>query len=119
MNKKSVIFGIIAILLLTLLMILDFFPQLVFAGYVKGALFWVLLVALAVSIIISGRNQKNHHFIESVLIFIYLIALILLLTGLGGESARGFSPDQSGFWVIIFIGIIEIYAQWKRRSAIK
>ncbi|QHS22028.1 hypothetical protein GWK91_03295 [Virgibacillus sp. MSP4-1] len=117
MSKTSTISGIIALLLLTILIVLDFFPQWAFAEGMGDTMFWVLLIAMAISIVISGRHQKGHHFKESLFIFIYLIGLILLLTALGGDSVRGFSPDQTGFWVIIFIGIIEVYAQWKRRSA--
>lgn len=109
---KFRVLGILSLVLLTILMIADFFPDHYLAINIQGYIFWILLAALVIFVsMIRIDGLKN-----TIFIFIYLIGLILLLTAFGGSS-NDFSPNQTGFWILIILVSFSIYSEWKKHRS--
>ncbi|GGJ82160.1 hypothetical protein GCM10007063_00750 [Lentibacillus kapialis] len=62
-----------------------------------------------------NRNTDQKTVFRSHLFFlVYIVALMALLTGLGGKSQVGISFDKGIFWAALAIAVMEISFQWQR-----
>lgn len=109
-------------LCVTVLLIYDYFPDIPFAEAVPLEL--LILVMLGLFVVTVYRNRKHNPnqkivFRSQVFFLIYVVALMSLLTALGGESQVGISFDTGIFWVALAIAVMEISFQWRRMKQVE
>ncbi|SFD68041.1 hypothetical protein SAMN05216238_103125 [Lentibacillus persicus] len=103
-----------SLLLLTILLISDFFPNNPIFGYINNDyIFWILLVALG---ILTSLERSTSH-LQQIFSLAYLILLLVVLTLLGGKSAHGFAVNQGAFWIIVLLFIIDMISNRKEKAA--
>lgn len=110
---KRRLFEIISIILITIILILDFIPNLFFDF--NGWLYWLMLIILCVFVTISS-SSSSHNELCQIIFSGYLIILLVLLTIIFGESKNGLSTSQGGFWIILALFIIQIYSYYKKKN---
>lgn len=102
---------------MTILLVYDYFPDIPFAEAVPLEL---LIVAMLVLFMVTVYRNRKHNpdqktvFWSQVFFLVYVVALMTLLTALGGESQIGISFDKGIFWAALAITIMEISFQWRR-----
>jgi cell division protein FtsW (lipid II flippase) len=117
MKIKLSAFGIISLVLLSILLISDFFPNNPIFSYINnGYVFWVLLVALALFILLDSRYLAGKNNFQYIILPIYIVLLLVVLTLLNGESAHGFAANQSVFWIVALLCTIDIISFRKGKN---
>ncbi|QKY70684.1 hypothetical protein [Lentibacillus sp. CBA3610] len=106
----------------TVLLIYDYFPGIPFADAVPLEV--LILVMLGLFMVTVYRNRKHNPdqkiiFRSQVFFLIYIVALMALLTALGGESQVGIAFDKGIFWAALAIAIMEISFQWRRMKQVE
>lgn len=110
---KRRLFEIISIILITIILILDFIPNLFFDF--NGWLYWLMLIILCVFVTISS-SSSSHNELSQIIFSGYLIILLVLLTIIFGKSKNGLSTSQGGFWIILALFIIQIFSYYKKKN---
>ena len=108
---------IILALCVTILLVYDYFPDIPFAEAVSLVVLIVVMLGLFMMTVYRNRkrNPDQHTIFRSHVFFVvYIVALMALLTALGGESQVGIGFDNGIFWAALAIALMEISFQWRR-----
>lgn len=109
--------GFVSLILLTILLVLDFFSDYSFLKYLNnGYLFWVLLIALGFFMSFDSKSKYKNTF-QNLFLPIYIVSLLLILTFIGGNSIHGLSATQGPFWIIVALCVIDIIPVTKRKGS--
>lgn len=114
-NKFDVFF----LLLLSILLIYDFFPGLRNFIYIPTWLIGTLIVLILIISIWFPRFSENtpqESYRMQIFVVVYILSIIFLLMFLGGESVSGLF-NGFGIWVALLINIFEILK--KRKDVIE
>lgn len=88
-----------------------------FAGAIPLEVLIVMMLGLFVATVYRNRQQKPDQkgvFCTQVFFLIYIVALMAVLTALGGESQVGIGFDKGIFWAAFAIAVMEVSFQWRR-----
>lgn len=115
MNKAL---SAILLLILTLVLVIDYFPQLISFSLNNFTIFIILMILIVFSYIL-GKKQNSESGLKELFIFqlitpIYIFILVIVLTLLGGESTTIISLNDIFFWIIIVISLAEAYSTFKK-----
>lgn len=115
MNKAL---SAILLLILTLVLVIDYFPQLISFSLDNFTIFIILMILIVFSYIL-GKKQNSESGLKELFIFqlitpIYIFILVIVLTLLGGESTTIISLNDIFFWIIIIISLAEAYSTFKK-----
>lgn len=109
--------GLVSLILLTVLLIFDFFPNYLFFNYLNnGYFFWSLLIALAAVISFDSKRLEYKNTFHDFLLPVFIVFLLLILTIVGGSSIHGLSATQGSFWIIVAFCIIDIISLKNRKK---
>lgn len=110
--------SLLAILLvLTILLINDYFSNVIFPFQVSDLQLILLLLALFVVNNFMAANDSNKLKLKSELfLLIYLAALLILLTLLGGESTTFLAVDNFILTILFVFDLLRIRFQWKKET---
>lgn len=116
--KKTIqrIAEVLAILSFTLIIILDFFPELGIGKWVGMAGF-ILAAFLATITRKKGAsvfNSSKEELIFTIFIGLYLIGLLFLLSTLGGESQVGLEWTNPIVWVLYVAGVFLAFTKYRK-----
>jgi len=110
--------SLLAILLvLTILLINDYFSNVIFTFQVSDLQLILILLTLFVVNNFMAANDSNKQKLKSELfLLIYLAALIILLTLLGGESNTFLAVDNFILTILFVFDLLRIRYQWKKET---
>ncbi|WP_164669704.1 hypothetical protein [Virgibacillus doumboii] len=113
---KKFLLEIILLVLLTIMLIADYFPELPTSDWFPvSALLWLMLAMFLISFVVKDKAPDRLNKVKWRLsLLLYMIVLLALLTLLGGHSSVGISFDNSFLWIVIFAGLLEVYLEWKK-----
>ncbi|MFD1928413.1 hypothetical protein ACFSFY_10150 [Sporosarcina siberiensis] len=115
---KFKLLGITALVLLTFLMIYDFFPKFISYIYIpKSMLLGLILLTFLIGIFMSHFDKGDSSkvtLIWQVVSLAYLFALIMIFTLVGGVSQVGLSLTDPFLWIVFFISIFDIVKGYKK-----
>jgi L-asparagine transporter-like permease len=110
--------GVTVFIILTLLTVDDYFPKLIYFSYIpKSILFGLLLVTIIISIIMNYLQKEvsaKVTLLWEITIILYLLALISILTLLGGTSQVGISFINPVLWSVLLICIFQLVREYKK-----
>jgi len=112
MRKSNLILMTALLAVLTVLLTYDYFPSLVQHFTIPKPLLLSLIVAILFANIIINRNKKDNRkelIIYQSVSIVYSLLLLLTFTSLGGESQFGISLDNPFFWIVVAVGLFELY----------
>ncbi|WP_156418714.1 hypothetical protein [Lentibacillus amyloliquefaciens] len=99
------------------MLVYDYFPDIPFREAVPLELLIVAMLVLFMVTVYRNRkyntNQKTV-FRSQVFFLVYIVALMTILTALGGESQIGISFDTGIFWAALAVAVMEISFLWRR-----
>ncbi|POZ56452.1 hypothetical protein LYSIN_01235 [Lysinibacillus sphaericus] len=102
---------------LTLLMIYDFFPELVnIIDIPHNILVSIMLFTFLLGILVGGKKKdtnKTDTFVN-IASMLYLILLVLVLTILGGVSQVGISLSNPVTWLLVVLTIVGVLKKDKK-----
>lgn len=103
----------------SVLLIYDFFPNL--HGVIdipKSLLMILMLIAVLFGLFNSSINgeKNNQHYKYQIFSLVYLLALTVLLTILGGHSQVGISIKNPIIWLLAIITLFSIFKNNKRTA---
>jgi len=107
-------------LILTIILVFDYFPSPMFTKILPQAAF-VLFVSVIgllfiLSIIIRIRSEEKiaEGLIGQLILTVYIVVVMTILSLLGGESTSGVSFSNWIFWGVLSLSLFEIYSRWKK-----
>ncbi|WP_281998790.1 hypothetical protein [Priestia flexa] len=107
-------------LILTIILVFDYFPNPMFTKTLPQAAF-VLFVSVIgllfiLSIIIRIRSEEKiaEGLIGQLILTVYIVVVMTILSLLGGESTSGVSFSNWIFWGVLSLSLFEIYSRWKK-----
>jgi len=108
--------SILAILLVfTILLINDYFSNVIFPFQVSDLQLILLLLVLFIVNNFMSKSDSNKQKLKSQLFsLIYIAALLVLLTLLGGESTTFLAVDNFILTILFVIDLLRIRFQWKK-----
>ncbi len=111
-------FSLLAILLvITILLINDYFSNVIFPFQVSNLQLILLLLVLFVVNHFMADNDSNKQKLKSELfLLIYIAGLIVLLTLLGGESNTFLAVDNFILTILFVFDLLRIRFQWKKET---
>lgn len=103
----------------TILMINDFFPNLLILIEVpKGAILGtIFIIFISISFFSNPEKEEERALKWNVAMSFYLPFLIVLLSLLGGHSETGISMSDPLVLVLMFISFLEVYKKLKQKSS--
>jgi amino acid transporter len=103
MKDKLSIYKVLAILVVTVLFYFDFFLH-----NLNSLIFWLLLSSFALLMTFDDkwRKQREYNRFNTYFFPAYVITLLILFS-IFGDSERGFSITESGFWIILVVIVID------------
>jgi hypothetical protein len=105
------------ILVFTVLLVYDYFPNTPLGDTIPKGLFTGLILGLFLySLLFKKHEDANDKEILNWQIFLtaYILFLIGLFTMLGGQSSSGISFTNISLWIVLLISIVEIISQSKK-----
>lgn len=110
--------SILAILLVfTILLINDYFSNIIFPFQVSDLQLILLLLVLFIVNNFMSKSESNKQKLKSELfLLIYIAALLVLLTLLGGESTTFLAVDNFILTILFVIDLLRIRFQWKKET---
>ena len=117
MKKTNVFISVLSLLSITILLVYDFFPNLIEIIYLPKSILFALLIIIVIFSIFVNRFQKDDSriiLLWQIVSTSYLLSLIVVFTVLGGISQVGISLKSPVLWIVIGISIYEIYKQNKK-----
>lgn len=102
-----------ALLLITLLLIFDFFPSIINFQLNNNFTLIAFIILILVSLIVSKTNDKTTDlkqiFRWQLITPIYLFILVFILTILSGNSDTGISLNNNILWIVIILTFVEAF----------
>lgn len=101
------------LLLITVLLIIDYFPELINVELNSNFILVAFLLAIAVSLIVNRKENDRVHLKITlqwqVLVIVYVLLLVSILSILGGSSDTVISLTNVFFWLAIAISVFDAY----------
>lgn len=110
---------ILFVVFLTTLLTYDYFNVLSEIIVISNSTFIFIFIGLIiVSLIFERKKEVNNSktLKWQIFIVVYIIALMVLFSLLGGESTVGISFSNPLFWIVLGIALLDILFDWKRRT---
>lgn len=115
---KRKILSVSVLVILTLLIIYDYFPQLIYFLHIpKSVLVGLLLLTIIIGIFMNYLQKEvssKSTLSWQVTTILYLLALISILTLLGGTSQVGISLSNPVLWIVLLISVFELVREYKK-----
>lgn len=101
------------LLLITVLLIIDYFPELINIDLNSNFILIAFILAIIVSLIVN-RTENDKEYLKSTLQWqvtgiVYILLLVSILTILGGSSDTIISLTNIFFWLAIAISTFDAY----------
>lgn len=111
-SPHSKMFQMTYMLIITLLLINDFFPVLFLSDIVSPEVPLGALIGLFLSVLFKKDGHANHDArIKAQLFYtLYLLSLVGLLTALGGRSTIGISFNDVFLWIVLLLSCYHIFS---------
>jgi hypothetical protein len=109
-SLRNGISGIISLILLICLLGIDFFY---FPNLIETFVYWILVVTFFIAMSLDSRKNPNHMWLMIMALVIFLL-LTFLFSVLGGDSTHGLEPNDTLYWIVIGIALIDIVSEWRR-----
>ncbi|MFS0763546.1 hypothetical protein [Peribacillus phoenicis] len=106
-------------LLFSILIIFDYFPNIVFNAIPKTTLTIGIISLALIYIVINRGNAKeseNSLILEAVFIF-YTLVLLVVLTLMGGKSNVGISLKNPILWFVLLLTIADMTLRYRKFNA--
>ncbi|WP_261133437.1 hypothetical protein [Bacillus sp. Marseille-Q3570] len=116
-NTKWIKIQIGIMVFFSILLVLDYFPDLPFLSSIPKyvVLFGILGLILTGLILGVTIHQDDRSVLKwQIGMMFFLLGLIAVLTLLGGESSVGIAFDNYALWVVLGISSIEILNRWRK-----
>ncbi len=116
MTKTDYVFTIFIHLILTMLLIYDFFPNSInYINIPKGILVILILIIFLLGVFFGRKNKNNKtNFFVGVVSILYILLIFLVLTLLGGVSQVGISITSPWTWIIFAFALLELFRRNKK-----
>ncbi|MBN8435046.1 hypothetical protein [Priestia flexa] len=107
-------------LILTIILVFDYFPNPMFTKILPQAAFVLfvsvigLLFILSIIIRIRSEEKVAEGLIGQIILTVYIVVVMTILSLLGGESTSGVSFSNWIFWGVLSLSLFEIYSRWKK-----
>lgn len=108
---------IISMLLVTILLVNDYFPSLSISQAIPKKVLLGLIIGMIIISNLFNRyknSASSNIFKWGVWWLLYFIFLLGLLTVLGGKSRTDISFDNGFMWVVILLSVIELFSKYKK-----
>lgn len=105
----------------TLLMINDYFPNMLMSFHIPK---WLIISLMVIIFLISNffvkEEDNERHTLNWLIISTgYIVLLMLVLSFLGGNSSTGITFSNPIIWVLLVIVLIDIFAKQRKIKANK
>ncbi|TDL88587.1 hypothetical protein E2R55_15480 [Vibrio vulnificus] len=109
-------FQMIYMIILTLLLIHDFFPVFFLSDIVSPEVLLGIMIGLFLSVLFKKDRHVDHgaKFKEQLFSTLYLLSLVVLLTALGGRSTIGISLKDVFLWIVLLLSCYHTFSYWKK-----
>ncbi|MDX8046619.1 hypothetical protein SH601_11560 [Gracilibacillus sp. S3-1-1] len=109
------------ILVLTAMLVFDYFPALSDIVPIPIGVFIFIVIALIVINVIFNKNIEHTYnekksLKSNLLLTGYFIVLMVVLTLLGGKSVTGISLDNGILWMLILFSVVNTILRWRRAT---
>ena len=105
------------LIILTALIINDYFPDLLFSFRASNLVFiLVIFVLFAINNFMFAHDSAKKKLKSELFLLLYLAALLILLTLAGGHSTSFLSLDNSILWILFAFDLLRIRFQWKNET---
>lgn len=115
MKVARFILKYLTFLLLTILLIDDYFPDAFPFLNISFSQWIVLAIIFAIFAFIDKKGSQKLELKERLFINVYLFGLIGILTLLGGDSSNALSYSNPVLWIILVIEVFGIRKEWKKK----
>ncbi len=109
-------FQMIYMIILTLLLIYDFFPVFFLSNIISPEVLLGVMIGLFLSILFKKDRHADHgpKFKEQLFSTLYLLSLVGMLTALGGRSTIGISLNNVFLWIVLLLSCYHTFSYWKK-----
>ncbi|PEO46249.1 hypothetical protein CN563_14900 [Bacillus sp. AFS026049] len=109
-------FQMIYMIILTLLLIYDFFPVFFLSDIIPPEVLLGVMIGLFLSILFKKDRHADHgaKFKEQLFSTLYLLSLVGMLTALGGRSTIGISLNNVFLWIVLLLSCYHTFSYWKK-----
>lgn len=105
------------LIILTVLIINDYFPDLLFSFRSSNLiLILVIFVLFAINNFMFAHDPAKKKLKSELFLLLYLAALLVLLTLAGGHSTSFLSLDNSILWILFAFDLLRIRFLWKKET---
>jgi hypothetical protein len=109
-------FQMIYMIIITLLLIYDFFPVFFLSDIVSPEVLLWVMIGLFFSVLFKKNSHTNHdpRIKEQLFYTFYLLSIVGVLTALGGRSTIGISFNDVFLWIVLILSCYHIFSYWKK-----
>ncbi|MGG0788914.1 hypothetical protein [Peribacillus simplex] len=109
-------FQMIYMIIITLLLINDFFPVSFLSHIVSPEVLLGVMIGLFLSVLFKKDGHTDHDVrIKAQLFYtMYLLSLVGVLTALGGRSTIGISLNDLFLWIVLLLSCCHTFSYWKK-----
>ncbi|MGG4267230.1 hypothetical protein [Peribacillus simplex] len=109
-------FQMIYMIIITLLLIYDFFPVFFLSDIVSPEVLLWVMIGLFLSDLFKKNSHTDHdaRIKEQLIYTLYLLSLVGVLTALGGRSTIGISFNDVFLWIVLLLTCYHIFSYWKK-----
>ncbi|MED3907681.1 hypothetical protein [Peribacillus simplex] len=109
-------FQMIYMIIITLLLIYDFFPVFFLSDIVSPEVLLGVMIGLFLSVLFKkdGHADNGARIKEQVFYTLYLLSVVGVLTALGGQSAIGISLTDVFLWIALLLSCYHTFSYWKK-----
>lgn len=106
-------------LTITPLLIVDFFPGIFpFTSFDKKLYLYLFLGLILLSLLLRRSKTTKFNLTHRLIFLLYPLALLLVLSLLGGVSSSGISLSHPVLWLLVLVELFRIYKE-RRSSELK
>lgn len=101
----------------TILFAYDYFPAAQQIVKLPVSLLVILMIGLMLISLLFSKNKnldKKSVLKWKVWVTAYIILLMIVFTALGGHSQSGISFNNTFFWLVMLIAVMDIFSDWKK-----
>ncbi|MET1180376.1 hypothetical protein ABG775_20785 [Peribacillus simplex] len=115
-SRHSKMFQMTYMIIITLLLIYDFFPVSLLSHIVSSEVLLGIMIVLFLSVQFKKDGHADHEMRIKAQFFytLYLLSLVGLLTALGGRSTIGISFNDVFLWIVLLLSCYPIFSYWKK-----